>query len=703
MKAYALLILLCTAAQFWSGSALAWSGCKYIVDLPAGVPQEVRDNALLQVSRLFDHAIPYHQITPADYEPALEIVLKAVQARMQLFKADRSTPTFENTIEALEFIWEPAGELLSFMHHLELLKETEEITEVLKKIDPILQAMERSIFLDANVFERVRVLYQDQAKLHLNDEKRALLQTIYQTFVEEGALLSEVDQELLSSLRNTLSKLEERYEKNIESIASKTVLEVRKLDEMRGLSEAVIQRAADLAETLGKSGKWSFLVEDEDYAQIIYLCENRALRERMWKAKRRAYTKGRYSNTKIVIQVAQLRHQIAGLLGHKSHTDRILAGRMAKTPETAMKFLNERADQVRPKAEEELRTLEKYAGFKLEPWDISFYETRLSTERFRVDDTLLLNYFSFDTVLKGAFQTAERLYGIRISARSDLPAWDDSVQTYAVTDIKTGEHIGLFYVDPYAREGKTRGTFMTTLRDGSFRAKSNRRPHVIQVHQFPVPKEGQLVFLPLEQVKGVFHEFGHILHGIFSKVSYPSIGGVNVPWDFIEFPSQMFELLATDPEVMQTYAKHHKTGKVIPYDRMMRMLKSQDGIQAMHKLHSLELAMIDLKLHSEEGANLRNAADLRDLEHRAGAHFRQFETYGSIQSTDLSHIIAGGYDAGYYGYAWDMELADRFYRYFKEQGVFNQKVAALFRKEVLEKGASEDPNELYRRLGPDSP
>jgi peptidyl-dipeptidase Dcp len=573
------------------------------------------------------------------------------------------------------------------------------IQKIEADLSPLLAKHNDDIHLDAKLFARVDELYTKRAQLKLDPVSERLLERYHLDFVRAGAKLNAADQATLRGMNTELSSAETKYsELQIKEMNAGAVT-VDNVADLAGMSDSDIAAAVATATARGQSGKWVIaLVNTTTQPSLAYL-SNRALREKIYRASvSRGHHGGEFDTTKLIPRIAQLRAQRAKLLGFTSAAQFILDDQMAKTPEAAMKLLTQMAAPTVAHAKAEAAELQKAidaekGGFKLQPWDWQYYSEKVRKAKYALDDAQIRPYFEMNRVLTdGVFFAAHQMYGVTIKPRTDLPGYEPDVKVWEVFDAD-GSSIGLLYTDYFARESKHGGAWMNQLNDQS--DLLNERPVVVNTLNIPKPPAGQPVLLTFDEVTTMFHEFGHGLHGLFSKVKYPYMSGTNTPRDFVEFPSQFNENWASEPTVFANYAKHYQTGAVMPADLVAKIKKAATFNQGYDTLETLEAQLLDLEWHA-----LPASAPLQDTEKfEAMALKKHGVDFAPVppryHTTYFSHIWGGGYAAGYYAYAWTAVLAADTFAWFNEHGGMTAENGKKFRDGVLSKGGTEDAHKMY--------
>ncbi len=665
----------------------------------APVAPPARANPLLTVSPLYDHAPPFDQIREDDYMPAFVEGMRLGAAENRAIAEQTAPPTFDNTIVAME----RAGTTLTRVSYVFGQYASALTDDKVQKIEadtaPLLARHSDDIHLDPKLFARVHALYERRASLGLDAIDLRLLERYHLDFVRSGAKLSAADQAKMRAMNEETSTLETKYsEMQIKEMNAGAVI-VDDVKDLAGMSDTDIAAAAAAATARGKAGHWMIPLVNTTTQPALATLSNRALREKIYRASiARGHHGGEFDVTKLVGRLAQLRAERAKLLGFATAANYILEDQMAKTPEAAMKLLNQIAPAAVAHARAEAAELQKvidaqHGGFKLQPWDWQYYSEQVRKAKYALDDAQIRPYFELDHVLKdGVFFAAHQMYGVTFKPRTDLPVYHPDVRVWEVFDAD-GSSIGLLYTDMFARESKHGGAWMNSLNDQS--TLLGEKPVVVNTLNIPKPAAGQPALLTFDEVTTMFHEFGHGLHGLFSKVKYPYMSGTNTPRDFVEFPSQFNENWALEPTVFANYAKHYQTGAPMPADLVAKIKKARTFNQGYDTLEALESQLLDLEWHAlpasappqdpdkfEAAALKKHGVDLPAVPPR-------------YHTTYFSHIWGGGYAAGYYAYAWTAVLGADSFAWFAEHGGMTAANGKKFRDGVLSRGGTIEAHELY--------
>lgn len=642
---------------------------------------------------------PFSQIQLADYKPAFEATIAQAKAEIDEIVNNSEVPTFENTIEALDFSGEALDRLSSIFFNLNSAETCDEMQKIAQEVSPLLTEFSNDIALNEDLFKRVKAVYDQKDKLNLTTEQATLLDKKFKGFSRNGALLSEDDKLKLREIDTELAKLKLTYGENVLAETNNYQLHITNEADLKGLPDGAKEMAASLAKSKGLNG-WVFTLDFPSYLPFVTYVDNRELRKEIAiAAGKKAFQNNEFDNKDNVKRIVELRHKRANLLGYESHSHFVLEERMAQHPDKVKSFLNDLLEKAKPAAHKEFAELTAFAkeidGIEqLEKWDGAYYSEKLKQKLFSLDDELLKPYFKLENVLNGAFTIAEKLFGIRFKEVFDIDKYHEEVQTFEVLDFQD-ELVAIFYADFFPRKGKRNGAWMTSFKPQYIKNGVNERPHVSIVCNFTPPTETKPSLLTFNEVTTLFHEFGHALHGMLANTTYPSLSGTSVYWDFVELPSQVMENWCYEPEALALFAKHYLTGEVIPQQYVEKIKESASFLEGMATLRQLSFGLLDIAYH----AKVQTIADVKAFEKAA---FEGTSLYPDVEencmSTSFSHIFQGGYSSGYYSYKWAEVLDADAFAYFQEKGIFNHEVATKFKDNVLSKGGTELPMELYKKF-----
>ena len=643
---------------------------------------------------------PFSKISSNDFKPAIKKAIEITKEEIDAIISNTETPTFENTTVALDFTGEKLGRITSIFFNLNAAETNDEIQKIAQEISPWLSEFKNDMILNEALFKRVKAVYDAKDSLTLSAEESMLLEKQYKGFARNGANLNEKEKLELRKIDAELSKLSLKFGENV--LAETNVFEMHLTDEkdLSGLPESAKEAAKEIATSKGKEG-WVFTLDYPSYIPFMTYADNRELRKKLAiAAGKKAFQNNEFNNEKIVLEIVNLRHQRANLLGYKTHAHFVLEERMAETPEKVIDFSNDLLAKAKPAAKKEFEELENYAKKldnidQLQKWDGSYYAEKLKKERFNLDQEILKPYFKLENVINGVFEIAHRLYDLQFKEVFDIEKYHEDVKTYHVTDINSN-FIAVFYADFHPRKGKRNGAWMTSYKPQQIKNGINERPHVSIVCNFTKPTETKPSLLTFNEVTTLFHEFGHALHGMLANTTYNSLSGTSVSWDFVELPSQVLENWCYEKEALELFAKHYETGEIIPMEYVQKIKESASFHEGMQTLRQLSFGLLDMSWHSQNPSEITS---VKEFESNAFAETKLYpDVKENCMSTAFSHIFQGGYSAGYYSYKWAEVLDADAFEYFLEKGIFNKEVATKFKENVLSKGGTEKPMKLYKRF-----
>ena len=639
---------------------------------------------------------PFDQIKLEHYEPAFMKGIDEQKANIQAITSNAEAPTFDNVIVAFDNSSPILDRVGGVFYNLTEAETTDELTALSMKLAPVMSEHNDNILLNEALFAKIKAVYQQKDSLQLTTEQRRLLEKTYKSFIRSGANLPADKQARLREINKQLSTLGIRFDKNILNENNEFKLFVDKEEDLAGLPEWFRQSAAAEAKAAGQEGKWLFTLHNSSRLPFLQYSANRPLREKVYKAYiQRGNNNDKNDNKKIITEIVSLRLEKARLLGFDCYSNFVLDNTMAKDSKTVMDFLNNLWQYALPKAKAEAAELQKLMdrenkGEKLEAWDWWYYTEKLRKEKYNLEEEQIKPYFKLENVREGAFAVANKLYGITLTPMDSIPVYNPDVQVFEVKDAD-GSQLGIFYTDYFPRAGKSGGAWMSNYRE----QQGDIRPLVCNVASFTKPVGDTPSLLTIDEVETLFHEFGHALHGLLTKCQYKGTSGTNVVRDFVELPSQINEHWATEPEVLKMYAKHYQTGETIPDELIEKILNQKTFNQGFITTELMAAAFLDMNLHNlTDTTGLDVVAFEKEAMDRLGLIPEIAPRY---RTTYFSHII-GGYAAGYYSYLWANVLDNDAFEAFKENGIFDRHTADLFRRNVLEKGDSEDAMTLYRNF-----
>jgi peptidyl-dipeptidase Dcp len=654
-------------------------------------------NPLLQK---FDTA-PFSVLKNEHFKPAFIQAMADARAEIDAITSSTETPSFENTIEALEFSGQQLDRVSSVFFNLNSAETNEEIQKIAQEVSPILSEFGNDITLNEALFKRIKSVYEQKDDLKLSVEQNTLLEKRYKSFSRNGANLTEDKKKRLREIDAESSKLKLKFGENILAETNKYEKHITNENELDGLPEGAKEAAAQLAKSKGKAEGWLLTLDYPSYIPFMKYAKNRELRKELSMAFGSKSFKGdALDNQENVLKISKLRHERSNLLGYKTHAHFVLEERMAETPENVHSFLNELLEKAKPAAEREFKQLEDFAkkldGIdQLQKWDGSYYSEKLKQKLFSLDDEQLKPYFKLENVIDGVFEIAEKLFGLQFQEVSNIDKYHEEVKTYHVYDLDKN-FISVFYADFHPRAGKRGGAWMTSFKSQWKKDGINSRPHISNVCNFTPSTPTKPSLLTFNEVTTLFHEFGHGLHGMLANTTYPSLSGTSVYWDFVELPSQVMENWCFEKEALELFAKHYETGEVIPMELVQKIKESATFQEGMQTMRQLSFGLLDMSWHGTDPSNI---TDVKAYENNAFAGTNLYpDTPKTCMSTASAHIFQGGYSSGYYSYKWAEVLDADAFAYFKEKGIFNKEVADKFKEHVLSKGGTENPMVLYKRF-----
>lgn len=645
---------------------------------------------------------PFDKIKEGHYLPAFKEGMIQHNKEIEAIVNNKKAPTFENTIEALEYSGDLLRKVANIFFVMNSSMTNEKMQEIAKEVAPMLAKHYDNIILNDKLFKRIKVVYETKDKIKLNAEQKRVLEKYYKDFVRNGASLEEEQKSELRKINEELAILGVQFGDNVLKEENRYELVIENKEDLAGLPKWVIDTAAETAKEKGKEGKWVFTLQKPSMIPFLQYADNRELREKIFKAYiNRGDNNDELDNKDILKKIVELRIKRAQLLGYKTHAHFVLEDNMAKTPENVYKLLYEIWKPALKKAKSEAIALQDMIDkegkdFILMPWDWWYYAEKVKKAKYDLDEEELKPYFKLENVIEGAFGVASRLYNVKFIERNDIPKYHMDVKVFEVRDGKDNSLIAILYTDYYPRASKRAGAWMNNLRDQYKIGKKKVIPIITNNGNFTKPTPEQPSLLSREEVSTLFHEFGHALHGMLSNCTYPSLAGTNVPVDFVELPSQIMENWAFESEVLKTYAKHHQTDEVIPQELIDKIKNSEYFNQGFATVEYLAASFLDMDWHT-----LTEAKDI-DVYKFEEESLKKIGLIPEIvvryRSPYFRHIFGGGYSAGYYSYIWSEVLDSDAFEAFKEKGLFNQEVAQSFRKNILERGGTNDPMILYKNF-----
>jgi peptidyl-dipeptidase dcp len=651
------------------------------------------------------NTVPFHLIKLEHYEEAFMEGMKREKEELDKIINNEEEPTFDNTIIYKD---ETKGE-----HYYDLLgrastvfscmlgaETNDDLDALAQKMSPLLTQHANDMQLNEKLFKRIKHIYEHHREL--TPEEATLLQKVYDGFVRSGALLNEEGKEQFRRLSEEASLLSLQFSQNLLKENKAFELHITNEEDLDGLPESARQMAAHAAQEQNKEG-WIFTLDFPSYSPFLTYSTKRELREKLYMAKN---TEGIHDNPEnnlaICTRLINIRRELAQLLGHETYADYVLEHRMASSVKNVYKLFNDLISAYKPQAIKELKEVEQLAkemegdAFEMQPWDFGYYSHKLQLQKYNIDSEMLRPYFELSKVIEGVFGLANRLYGISFKENNEIPVYHQDVKAYDVFDAD-GSYLAVFYADFHPRKGKQGGAWMTEFQGQWINRKGeNIRPHVSVVMNFTKPTPQKPALLTLGEVETFLHEFGHSLHGMFANTRFGSLSGTNVWWDFVELPSQFMENYATEKEFLRTFAYHFESGEPIPDELIDRIIKSKNYLSAYGCLRQVSLGLLDMAYYTQKDEFKEDIITFEKDAWKDAIITKQLPN--TCMTTQFSHIISGGYAAGYYSYKWAEVLDADAFSLFKKNGIFDKNTALSFRENILSKGGTEHPMTLYKRF-----
>ncbi len=656
---------------------------------------------------------PFNEIHAEHYMPAFDEAMKRGLQEIDDIVNNPAAPTFANTIEAYEASGEMLGIVAGCFYNLTSAETNDTLQQIEMELSPKMSEYSSTIRLNEGLFKRIKAVYDQRDKLKLNKAQQKLLEDIYDGFANNGANLSDEEKETYRQLSAKLSKLTLQYGQNVLKATNAWTMLITDEALLAGLNDDTKAMLKANAEKKGKEG-WLLDLKPTTLRPVLQDLDNRDIRREIYMASATKCLGGEFDNTGIIVEIANTRLALANLFGKKNYAEKALDKRMAENPENVYKLLNELRDAYMPAAQEEVRELEEYAhahglyAAHLQPWDWSYYSKKLKQEKYSISDDDLRPYFELESVKKGVFGLAERLYGIKFKENKKIQVYHPEVTAYEVYDEK-GKFLAVYYADFHPREGKRGGAWMNDFQPQFIRNKKDHRPHIVNVMNFTRPTADKPALFTYDEVRTFLHEFGHGLHGMLTRCQYESQSGTNVPRDFVELPSQFNENFIDEKEFLDTFAKHYVTGEALPQELLDKMHASQTYHAAYACVRQLSFGYLDMGWHSLEKPFEVNEAigTIESVIRFSDKAMEQVQVMPTVPGTQMAgsftHIFSGGYAAGYYSYKWSELLDADAFSVFKEAQkksgtIFDKKAAKRFRENILEKGGTEKAMDLYKRF-----
>jgi peptidyl-dipeptidase Dcp len=660
----------------------------------------VRENPFLQPYTTPYEIPPFDKIEYGDYMPALRAAIEEHNKEIAAIVNNTATPTFDNTILALDRSGRTLDKVVMVYGALSESNSCEELQAIAQEFEPLYSAHSDEVSMNQALFKRVKFIYDNRAKLNLDNDQMIFVEKTYKSFTRNGALLSAADQETLKSLNGQLADLYIQFNKNLLAATNAFEIVVDNIDDLAGLPQSNIDVAAEEAAARGYKGKWVLTLHSPSRLPVLQYADNRALREKMYKGYTSLASSGQYDNRPVINKILQVRSKKAKLLGFENFgaymTDNVMAGTVEKAEDLLMQIWKPAVAREK----EEVAEMQAIAdaegkGVKIAPWDYYYYNEKVRKQKYALDENEVRNYFSVDNVRKGIFTMAERLYGVKFTEMPDAPKYFDEVKVYNVTDAATGEHVAVFMTDYFPRASKRQGAWMSEFKGSWLKEDmTSSRPIIYNVGNFSKPTANTPSLLTIDEVETMFHEFGHGLHGMLSKARYKSQAGTNVDRDFVELPSQMHEHWAFEPELLKEYAYHWKTGELIPDELVQKLEAASTHNMGFRTTELAGAALLDLQYGK---LNPTDDIDISAFEDQVTKQLGMPDelTY-RYRSTYFKHIFGSNeYASGYYTYLWAEVLDCDAFELFKEKGIFDPETAKSFKENVLQAGGSVDPMQTF--------
>lgn len=658
-------------------------------------------NPLLIASSLPWQALPFDRFLPEHFLPATIAACDLARKRLVAIKNNPAPADFRNTIVALEQANVEVADVATVYGNLRSAHGDDEMQALAREIMPRLIAFESDMYLDDELFARVRSVYDGRQALSLTREQLTLLEKTYRAFRRNGALLSSADKQKLRAIDDELSTLGPKFSENVLKATNSYALWITDEADLAGLPDSVREAAKVAGRAKGRADAWLFSLQMPSYLPFLRYAENRDKRRELWLAYSSRSVDGEFGNAAVVKRIATLKYQRSRLLGYDSHAHFAMEERMAEHPDKVRRFLDRLLAASRPAAEREMAELKAYMAqhgydHELMPWDYHYWSRRLKEDRYDLNSEELRPYFELGRVLQGAFEHARRLFGLSFRKLSHLPVYAPDVEVYEVNDEASGSHIGLFYVDFHPRPTKSGGAWCTRYRGQWMQDGQSQRPHVSIVCNFTPPTPTKPSLLTFQEVTTLFHEFGHALHVLLSQCEFRSLACTNVYRDFVELPSQIMENWVKEKTSLAIFAQHYETGEAIPSDMVDRVIASENFHAAYAMMRQLRFGLLDLAWYAQD------PSAVEDVSRHEFDAVRATDLLPNLPGTNIScafeHIFGGGYAAGYYGYKWAEVLDADAFELFRERGIFDRATADQFRRTILERGGSDHPMQLYREF-----
>jgi peptidyl-dipeptidase Dcp len=657
-------------------------------------------NPLLEKPTASHGAYPFDKILPKHFLPALKASIETAKGKLEAFKKDARTH-FQHVIVEKGDLTEQVDYIAGIFFNLHSAECSEELEKISPEMTETLTRFGNDISLDPQIFAKIKACYETRLDQKLTKEETTIIEKTYKSFVRNGALLAESEKDKMRELDEKLAKLTLTFSQNVLKATNDYLMVLKDKADLEGLPDGAIEAASELAEKKGHPGLWAISLDAPSMLPFVTYSKRRDLRAQLLTASSSKTFNTKYDNQETLKDILKLRTERAKILGFNTHADYVLEERMAMSPKKVLDFLEELLTKAKPHAEKDIGRLKALAKeldgiTDLQSYDTAYYSEILKKRELDMDDEMLRPYFKLENVVNGIFEVAHRLYGLNFKEVSNIPKYHEDVRTFEVYDEETKSFVGLFYTDFFPRATKRGGAWMSGIKEQGMSNGTVERPHIMIVCNFTKPTKTKPSLLTLDEVLTLYHEFGHALHGLLSKVKYRDLSGTNVFWDFVELPSQIMENWVLEKECLDLFAVHFETGEKIPQDLVKKIKSSGKFLEGLGTMRQLSFAFLDMAYHSSNPDGIK---DIVEFENKILDRTSLLPKIpGTSISTSFSHIFAGGYSAGYYSYKWAEVLDADAFEFFQTSGIFNKEVANKFREFILEKGGTEHPMELYKKF-----
>jgi peptidyl-dipeptidase Dcp len=657
-------------------------------------------NPLLEKPKAVHGAYPFDVVKPEHYLPALKVAIDAAKTKLEAYKNSHRTD-FQHVVVEKGDITEQVDYIAGIFFNLHSAECSDELEKISPEMTETLTRFGNDISLDPKIFAKFKACYETRFEQKLSPEETTIIEKSYKSFVRNGAQLADSEKDRMREMDEKLAKLTLAFSQNVLKATNEFLMEITDKKDLDGLPDTVIEAAAELATVKGKTGSWCFGLNAPSLMPFLTYSKKRELRKKMMLAHSSKCFNDQFDNQKNLKEILNLRTERAKVLGFNTHADFVLEERMAMSPKKVIDFLDELFIKAKPYAEKDVAKVKDLAlemdGIKdFQSYDNAYYSEILKKRELSMDDEMLRPFFKLENVVDGVFKVAKLLYGLDFKEVFNVPKYHEDVRTFEVYDEEKKSFIGLFYTDFFPRTTKRPGAWMSDIKPQGLYNGRVERPHIMIVCNFTKPTKTKPSLLTLDEVLTLYHEFGHALHGLLSNVKYRDLAGTSVFWDFVELPSQIMENWVMEKECLDLFAVHYETGEKIPADLVKKIKQSgkfQEGIGTMRQL---SFSYLDMNYHMVDPKTIMSIEGTEDKVLSKTRFIPKLP--GTAVSTAFSHIFSGGYSAGYYSYKWAEVLDADAFEFFLTSGIFNKEVALKFRENILEKGGTEHPMELYKKF-----